>query len=61
MVYIYIYHHFSSDSHTLDGISIMPIEVVLEPSDVISLPSIVRGYRGRSIGIGSYVLYILMA
>ena len=37
---LYLYHHFSSDSHTLDDISIMPIEeVVLEPSDVISLPS----------------------
>ena len=37
---LYLYHHFSSDDHTLDDISIMPIEeVVLEPSDVISLPS----------------------
>ena len=37
---LYLYHHFSSDGHTLDDISIMPIEeVVLEPSDVISLPS----------------------
>ena len=35
-----LYHHFSSDGHTLDGISIMPIEeVVLKPSDVISLTS----------------------
>ena len=37
---LYLYHHFSSDGHTLDDISIMPIEVVvLEPSDVITLPS----------------------
>ena len=37
---LYLYHHFSSDGHTSDDISIMPIEeVVLEPIDVISLPS----------------------
>ena len=37
---LYLYHHFSSDIYTLDDISIMPIEeIVLEPSDVISLPS----------------------
>ena len=37
---LYLYHHFSSDGHTLDDISIMPIqEVVLEPNGVISLPS----------------------
>ena len=37
---LYLYHHFSSDGHTLDDISIMPIEeVVLEPNDVIFLPS----------------------
>ena len=37
---LYLYHHFSSDGHTLDDINIMPIEeVVLEPNDVISLPS----------------------
>ena len=37
---LYLYHHFSSDGHTLDDISIMPIEeVVLEAIDVISLPS----------------------
>ena len=33
-------HTYSSDGHTLDDISIMPIEeVVLESNDVISLPS----------------------
>ena len=32
---LYLYHHFSSGGHTLDDISIMPIEeVVLEPNDV---------------------------
>ena len=32
--------HFNSDSHTLDDISIMPIEeVVLEPGDSMTLPS----------------------
>ena len=37
---LYLYHHFSSDGHTLDDISIMPMEeVVLEAIDVISLPS----------------------
>ena len=37
---LYLYHHFSSDGHTLDDISIMPIEeVVLKPNDVISLPN----------------------
>ena len=40
MVYIYTIILVSSDGHTLDDISIMPIEeVVLEPNDVISLPS----------------------
>ena len=37
---VYLCHYFSSDGHTLDDISIMPIEeVVLEPNDVNSLPS----------------------
>ena len=37
---LYLYHHFNSDSHTLDDISIMPIEeVVLEPGDSMTLPS----------------------
>ena len=32
---LYLYHQFSSGGHTLDDISIMPIEeVVLEPNDV---------------------------
>ena len=31
---LYLYQHFSLDGHTLDDISIMPIEeVVLEPTD----------------------------
>ena len=35
---LYLYHHFSSDGHTLDDISIMPIEeVVSEPDDGITL------------------------
>ena len=35
---LYLYHHFSSDGHTLDDISIMPIEVVVsEPDDGITL------------------------
>ena len=39
MVYIYTII-FSSDGHSLDDVSIMPIEdVMLEPNDVISLPS----------------------
>ena len=37
---LYLYHHFNSDSHTLEDISIMPIEeVVLEPGDSMTLPS----------------------
>ena len=37
---LYLYHHFNSDSHTLDDISIMPIEEVgLEPGDSMTLPS----------------------
>ena len=35
---LYLYHHFSSNDHTLDDISIMPIEeVVSEPGDSITL------------------------
>ena len=35
---LYLYHHFSPDGHTLDDISIMPIEeVVSEPDDGITL------------------------
>ena len=35
---LYLYHHFSSDGHTLDDISIIPIEeVVSEPDDGITL------------------------
>ena len=35
---LYLYHHFSSNGHTLDDISIMPIEeVVSEPDDGITL------------------------
>ena len=37
---LYLYHHFNSDSHTLEDISIMPIEeVVLEPDDSMTLPN----------------------
>ena len=58
---LYLYHDFNSDGHSLDDINIMPIEeVVLEQTDGMTLP-IVRGYRGRSIGIGSCAVCILMA
>jgi len=35
-----LYHHFNSDGHTLEDVSIMPIEEVeLEPSDSITMTS----------------------
>ena len=37
---LYLYHHFNSDGHTPEDVSIMPIEeVVLEPGDGITMVS----------------------
>ena len=37
---LYLYHHFSSDGHTLEDVSIVPIEeVTLNPSDGITVVS----------------------
>ena len=37
-MFLYLYHHFNLNGHTLEDIGIMPIEeVVSEPNDTISL------------------------
>ena len=53
---LFLYHHFTSDGHGVEDISIMPIEeVVLTPTDSIS-----RSFREKSSGVENWDQYIHM-